>query len=306
VGVIGEDRAADDEDQVVALERLADRADRRRQDTAEVGVVLGEAEAGAAGRRAGPDRQALALGERDGGVPAAAGVDVGAGDEDRVGGDVEPLREGADGLGIGGRAPAHLALDRVGGVGLVDLGVPVVHRDRDEGRAFRRQAGEVGAVSEGERHVLGAGGLEGPLDQRVGHADRVAVGEVRLQRDLGPRLLAGGDQHRRVVGLGVEDRAHRVADPRGGVQVGDRGPARGLRVAVGHADDHRLLEPEDVAEVRGEVGEHRQLGRPGVAEHRRHPPGAEEVEAGLPDSRHLRTLSSRVQAGRDGADTGGT
>jgi hypothetical protein len=28
----------------------------------------------------------------------------------------------------------------------------------------------------------------------VGHADRVAVGEVGLQGDLGPGLLAGGDE----------------------------------------------------------------------------------------------------------------
>ena len=285
VGVVGEDRAAGDEDQVVALEGLADRADRRRQDAAEVGVALGEAEAGAAGRGARPDRQALALGERDGGVPAAAGVDVGAGDEDRVGGGVEALGEGADRLGVGDGAAADRAPDRVGGVALVDLGVPVVHRQRDEDRALRRQPGEVGAVGEGERHVLGAGRLVGPLDQRVRHADRVAVGEVGLQGDLGAHLLAGGDQQRRVVGLGVEDRPHRVADAGRGVQVGDRGAPRGLGEAVGHADHDRLLEAEHVAEVGGELGEHRQLGRARVAEHRRHPLGAEKVEGRFADGR---------------------
>ena len=268
VGVVGEDRGADDEDQVVALEGLADRADRRRQDAVEVGVVLGEAEPAAAGRRARPDRQALALGERDGGVPAAAGVDVGAGDEDRVGGAVEPLGERADRLGVGGGAAA-----RPGGaiawadVGLVDLGVPVVHRDRDEGRALRRQRGEVGAAGEGERHVLGAGGLVAPLDERVRHAGRVAVGEVRLQGDLRPHLLAGGDQQRRVVGLGVEDRAHRVADAGGGVEVDERGAARGLRVAVGHADDDRLLQAEHVAEVVGKsasIGSSVEPGLPNI------------------------------------------
>ncbi len=60
----------------------------------------------------------------------------------------------------------------------------------------------------------------------------------------------------------------------------------GLGVAVGHPDHDRLLQAEHVAEVGREVGEHRQLGRARVAEHRRHPVGAEEVEGGFADSRH--------------------
>ena len=111
-------------------------------------------------------------------------------------------------------AAGHLALDRVPGVAVVDLDVPVVHRHRDEDGAARRQAGEVDAVRERQRHVLGPRRLVAPLDERVRHPRRVAVGQVGLQRDLRPHLLAGGDQQRRVVGLGVEDRAHRVADAR--------------------------------------------------------------------------------------------
>ena len=107
-------------------------------------------------------------------------------------------------------------------------------------------------MGEGQRHVLGARRLVGPLDQRVRHPGRVAVGQVGLQGDLGARLLAGGDQQRRVVGLGVEDRPHRVADPGRGVEVDDGGPAGGLGEAVGHPDHDRLLEAEHVAEVRRE------------------------------------------------------
>ena len=286
VGVVGKDRAADDEHQVAALQRLRDRPDRRRQHAAEVGVALGEAEAVAAGRRRGPDRQALALGEGDAEVPGAAGVDVGAGDEDRVGGRVELRGEGSHRLRVGAGAAVDPALDRVAGVVGVDLGVPVVHRQRDEDRAARRQPGEVGAVGEGERHVLGPRRLVGPLDQRVRHPGRVAVGEVGLQRHLRPRLLAGGDEQRRVVGLGVEDRPHRVADARRRVEVDRRGGAGGLRVAIGHADDDSLLQPQHVTEVRGKVGQHRQLGRARVAEHRRHPVGTEEVVGRFADGRH--------------------
>ncbi len=181
------------------------------------------------------------------------------------------------------------------GVGLVDLGVPVVHRQGDEDRAARRQAGEVGAVGEGQRHVLGPRRLVGPLDQRVRHPGRVAVGEVGLQGDLGAGLLAGGDQQRRVVGLGVEDRPHRVADPRRGVEVDDRGLAGGEREAVCHPDHDRLLEAEHVAEVGREIGQHRQLGRAGIAEHRRHPVGAEEVERRVANRGHRPTLKALAE-----------
>ncbi len=91
VGVVGEDRAADDDDQVVALQGLADRADRGRQDAAEVRMVLREAEAHAPGRGRGPDREALALGEGDRAVPAAGRVDVQGRRQDRVRG---PRRAG--------------------------------------------------------------------------------------------------------------------------------------------------------------------------------------------------------------------
>ena len=74
------------------------------------------------------------------------------------------------------------------------------------------------------------------------------------------------------------------------VEVDVGRPAGGLRVAVGHPDRHGLLQPEDVAEVVGELGEHRQLRRAGVAEDRRHPVLAEELERSFPDCAHGRTL----------------
>ena len=159
--------------------------------------------------------------------------------------------------------------------------------------AARRRRGRAAAAparwmprASASRHVLGPRRLEGPLDQRVRHPRRVAVGQVGLHRHLGAHLLPGGDQQRRVVRLGVEDRPHGVADARRGVQVDVRGAPRSLRVAVGHPDRHRLLQAEHVAEVLGEVGQHRQLGRAGVAEDRRHAVLAEEVEGCFAHDRH--------------------
>ena len=116
-------------------------------------------------------------------------------------------------------------------------------------------------AAERQRHVLGARGLVAPLDERVRHPGRVAVGEVRLQRHQRARLLARGDHQRRVVGLRVEDRAHRVADAGRGVQVDERrarrSPARSRRPC-------RRRPPPGArgrSGSRREVAEHRQLGR---------------------------------------------
>ena len=286
VRVVGEDLRADHEDQVVAGERLGQRPDRRRQHAAEVRVVLGEADAPAAGGGRRPHRQLRALGELDRGVPGAALVGVRADDEHRVARRREPAREVGDPLRVGAGAAAHGAARLMCHRVVVDLGAPVVHRDRHEHRALRRQRREVGGARDRVRDVLRARRLVAPLHERVRHAGGVAVGQQRLQRHQRARLLAGGDHQRRLVGLGGEQRAHRVADAGRGVQVHERGPPARLRVAVGDPDRDALVQPEDVAEVAGELLEERELGRPGVAEHRGHPLLAQEVVGRLAHRRH--------------------
>ena len=98
-------------------------------------------------------------------------------------------------------------------------------------------------------NVLRARRLVAPLDVRLRHLDRVAVGEVRVHRHERARLLPGRDEQRRLVCLRVEQRADAVADARRGVEVDVGDGAARLRVAVGHADRDRLLEPEHVAEI---------------------------------------------------------
>ena len=159
--------------------------------------------------------QAPALGQLDRGVPAARGVDVRADDEDRVGGAVQLRRQLPDPRGIGCRAAVDRAARLVRERLRVDLGAPVVHRDRDEHRALAAAAiARWAPRAMRVRDVLGARRLVAPLHQRMRHAGRVAVREVRLERHQRARLLPGGDEQRRVVRLGVEDRAHPVADAR--------------------------------------------------------------------------------------------
>ena len=230
------------------------------------------------------------LGQRDDHVPGTGGVDLGAGDQHRVRRRFQPAGEVVDRLRV------------ADGAAVVRRSIAARRRHRRPRRpnspsgSRRRsvpgwQRGELRRAPEGERHVLRARGLVAPLDQRVRQPGHVAVGQVRLQRDKRARLLAGGHHERRVVGLRVEDRAHGVAHARRGVEVDERRAAPGLGVAVGHADDDRLLEPEDVAEIVRVVAQHRQLGRARVAEHGRHPVRAEDVGGGLADAgRSRRTL----------------
>ena len=62
----------------------------------------------------------------------------------------------------------------------VGLGVPVVHRDRDERRTARRQRGVVDRASQRGRDVLRARRLVAPLDVRLRADGRVAVGQQCL------------------------------------------------------------------------------------------------------------------------------
>ena len=146
---------------------------------------------------------------------------------------------------------------------------------------------QVDGARERAGHVLRARRLVAPLDVRLRPDHRIPICQVRLDRDVGAHLLAGGDHQRRLVGLGVEDPADGVADARRRVQVDVGGTAGRLREAVGHPHDRQLLQPEDVGEVVGEVGQHRQLGRARVAEDRRHPVRTEQLERRFADCRHL-------------------
>ena len=159
--------------------------------------------------------------------------------------------------------------------------VPVVHGNRDEGRPARRLHGDVIRPCDRGRHVFAAGGLAAPLDVGFRQPRRLGGKEKRLVGKNRARLLAGGDDQRRPVPVGREDVAHRVADAGRRVQVDERGVARGLRVAVGHADDDRFLQAEDVAEIVRELAEERQLGRAGVAEDGGHPQLAQQADNGF-------------------------
>ncbi len=177
----------------------------------------------------------------------------------------------------------------------VDLLAPVVHRDRHE-RGSR--GGSVAwwiacASANGTSAARGGSWLHFTYGFGTSTASRL----VRLACivDQRARLLAGGDQQRRLVRARVEDRARRRCRRRGRCAGSRarrcRSPARSRRPCPPRpppAGRARSGSP------RGSRAEHRQLGRAGVAEDRRHPARAEQLERGFADGRHAALLSLPV------------
>ena len=88
-----------------------------------------------------------------------------------------------------------------------------------------------------------------PFHERLGHVGRVDVGQKAHLVLQVAALVAGGDDQRGLVDVGVVEGALGVAHAGCGVQVDDRGSAGDLRVGVGHSDRYHLLQTEHVSEI---------------------------------------------------------
>ena len=220
---------------------------------------------------ADPDRGLLLLGERDGFIPGVIARHRGADD------DHGPARFAQRGCrtrqqsGICRDVAADFAR-RKRRTGTI----PVIHWNRDEGGTARRLHRDIVGSSDRRWNVRRARGFAAPF--HIGFRQlRCLFGmEKGLERKYGARLLASGDHERRLILVGGEDAAERVADADGGVQIDQSGLAAGLREAVGHGDHDRFLQAEHVAEVLWKVAEHGQLGRTRVAEDGRNPEFAQQ------------------------------
>ena len=108
-------------------------------------------------------------------------------------------------------------------------------------------------------------------------------GEERAQGEVAAVLLPDDHHQRDAVDPRRRQRAHRIAQPGGGVQVDQRGTAGDGRVPRRDPDDRALVQGEHEVQVAGQAGEEGDLGRAGVGEDRRHAEPAEDVEGRVPD-----------------------
>ena len=113
-----------------------------------------------------------------------------------------------------------------------------------------------------------------------------ATRQERGEGELAAVLLADDDHEGNPVVARARDRVHGVPEPRCRVEVDERGSSSAERVAGCDPYDRPLVQGEHEAEVVGKVAEERDLGRPRVAEHRRHPVPAHDVEGRVAHGGH--------------------
>ena len=190
-------------------------------------------------------------------------------------------------LRVGRGAPGDAPGQRVGGAVGVGLLGPVVHRDRDEGRAARRQRWRGGSRARARRERPAARGGSW-LHLTYGCGPRMASRLVRLAsiviwaRTCWPAVISSGD----LLAWALKIPPTALPTPGAVCRLTWVGRPRGLGEAVGHAHHHELLQAEHVGEVLREVRQHRQLGRARVAEDRRHPVGTEQIEGRFANGGH--------------------
>ena len=274
--VEGEHRRADHDHQIVVAQRIRQLPRRGMQEACELRMPFRKT--AARRKRADPDRRSCLLRHAHHQVDGFGAIDAGTDDEGRALAGRERGDERLHRLGIGTEFAADAAgLDRLGWMG------PVVDRHRNERRAAGRLHRDVIGARDRGGHIFGARRLDRIFD--IGARKfRGALGiEKGLQRQNAARLLARRDHQRSLVAVGGKDIAERIADAGGRMQIDKAGVAGGLRIAVGHADHGSFLQAQHVVDIVRPVGEKRQFGRAGIAEHFFDAERSQQVERGVLD-----------------------
>jgi hypothetical protein len=278
VRVLPERRCADDEHDVVRLQRLAQAGPVSGKVPGELRVVAREP--GLPAERLLPHGSAEPLGERYEGSPALRVVRAGPGDERGALRVPEHRDQGVHRGGVGCRGSDDRA-----GRGLVGAIVrrcqPVVHRRDHERRAACGRRLVPGAAD-------GTGKVLGP--DRVVDPDGILAGEAleptrqeRLVSEVAPILLTHEHDERRPVDACRREGAHGIAEARRRVENRERGRRPAERIPRGHPDHGALVEPEHEVEIVRKGREEGHFGRARVREHLREAPLAKDVEDGITD-----------------------
>ena len=171
-------------------------------------------------------------------------------------------------------------------IGFFHFAVPVIEGQRQKHRAGRLLDG--GRISAHKRggNIFRTRRLVAPLDPRPWQVHRVDVREQGLQEKHLPDLLAGGDDERRLVLIGGEDAAHRVAHSGPGVDVDDDRLSQALGKAVGNAHHAGFLQRHHIMEIVRKVFEKGFFGRAGVSDDRGETELPQQIEGDVFDGSH--------------------
>ena len=213
IAVLAKGRPADDQHEVVRLQRLAEANAIGGEVPGEQRMVLGKPGPGAEGLL--PDRAPEPLDQRDECFPRLVVVGTGAGDDHGVRRSGDELGELRDGVAVRRGVPQDAARRRPS-VGLVRLSLPVVHGDDHQGRPAGG-SGLVIGTSNGSGNILSAGWLIDPDGILAGERSQLA-GEKRLRGEMPAILLADHDDEGRPVDASRGQGSDGVAEPGGRVQ----------------------------------------------------------------------------------------
>ena len=293
---VGAERVrADRQHHVVPGQRVVQQATLPREVSGEQRVILREPHTPR--ERLLPDRAAQPLGERNHRIPVLL---LRSADDKRrrlgarqQAGELRDLRRlhrmrAQDLRGRPGR-------ELVGGL------EPVAHRHHQQRRPCRGLGLVIGARDRAG-HVLAAARDVPPHRILAGQALERSPGEERLEGNLATVLLAHEDHKRSAAITRVSDRVHRVAQTGRRVQVDERRLAPGECVAGRHPHHRSLVEAEDEPDVGREIGQKCDLGRSRVAEDRRQPVAAHDLESAVAHGHPGRPPAVPVAAPGRGSD----
>ena len=142
-----------------------------------------------------------------------------------------------------------------------------VQRQRHHHRPCGRMSGDLEGAPHGVGQVFGPPDLGGPLGERGRNLHQV-VGHGRLFGQDARVLLTHRDHQWHAAPRGIGQQAHACAQSRAGVEIEEPDLAGGAGVALGHAHRDRLVQGQDVFDLRMilEGVDELDLGGPGDAE----------------------------------------
>ena len=278
------------------------RLARGGEETGKQRMVLGKS--GARCHGGDIDTGAVPLGQGDNQIPRAIARNARGNDDGRAASPPQALRT----LGQCGRVGVARGRNGPQGQRGARL-IPIVDGHGDECRSTGRLHRH--GIGAGDRcgHILCARGFDGPFDKGARKFARPFGKEEWFVGQDRARLLACGDYQRGLVPERGEHRAQSMADARRAVQIDQCGLARGRRKAVGHGYGNAFLQTQNIPEIIGKIAKHRQFGRAGVAEDRRHARRAQQVDRDIAHGRGAsdgraggRAFGHRLSCGAFGSD----